>query len=195
MDPEERRRHIVEAVERLIMRSGVEAASLRNVADEAGLNVGSVRHYFASHESMLVAAYESLVAGFEVRAGATVERVLTDGSLSPVGRAVAVLSEALPLDEERRREVVIYFAFAESSRWNAALEPYKHQLLRGLRELSRWVLVAVGVSDETEVEAMAALLDGLSFAMIHAPDAMSADVAQGVVRSRLEALVRPGDRA
>ena len=42
-----RRQEVVEAVFRIIAADGLERASLREVADEAELAVGSVRHYFA----------------------------------------------------------------------------------------------------------------------------------------------------
>jgi AcrR family transcriptional regulator len=42
-----------EAVLRLIATRGLEAASLRNVAAEAGVSMGTVQHYFTSKQEML----------------------------------------------------------------------------------------------------------------------------------------------
>jgi AcrR family transcriptional regulator len=53
VDHEERRRHIGGAVLRLIATRGLEAASLRNVAAEAGVSMGTVQHYFTTKQEML----------------------------------------------------------------------------------------------------------------------------------------------
>jgi len=53
VDHQERRQHIGAAVLRLIATRGLEAASLRNVAAEAGVSMGTVQHYFTSKQEML----------------------------------------------------------------------------------------------------------------------------------------------
>jgi TetR/AcrR family transcriptional regulator, transcriptional repressor of bet genes len=58
VDHEERRRTIAEAVVRLVAAKGVEAASLRAVAAEAGVSMGAVQHYFTTTDEMLLFALE-----------------------------------------------------------------------------------------------------------------------------------------
>lgn len=53
VDREERRRQIAAAVLRLVATRGVEAASLRAVAAEAGVSMGAVQHYFTAKDEML----------------------------------------------------------------------------------------------------------------------------------------------
>ena len=53
VDREERRRVIAAAVLRLVATRGVEAASLRAVAAEAGVSMGAVQHYFTARDEML----------------------------------------------------------------------------------------------------------------------------------------------
>lgn len=53
VDREERRREIAAAVLRLVATRGVEAASLRLVAAEAGVSMGAVQHYFTTKDEML----------------------------------------------------------------------------------------------------------------------------------------------
>jgi TetR/AcrR family transcriptional regulator, transcriptional repressor of bet genes len=53
VDHDERRRQIGAAVLRLIAIRGLEAASLRNVAAEAGVSMGTVQHYFTTKQQML----------------------------------------------------------------------------------------------------------------------------------------------
>jgi TetR/AcrR family transcriptional regulator, transcriptional repressor of bet genes len=58
VDHAERRRAIAEAVVRLVSAKGVEAASLRAVAAEAGVSMGGVQHYFTTTDEMLLFALE-----------------------------------------------------------------------------------------------------------------------------------------
>ena len=58
VDHQERRRTIAEAVMRLVSARGVEAASLRAVAAEAGVSNGAVQHYFTTTDEMLLFALE-----------------------------------------------------------------------------------------------------------------------------------------
>jgi len=58
VDQDERRRLIAAAVVRLVSSRGVEAASLRAVAAEAGVSMGAVQHYFTSTDEMLLFALE-----------------------------------------------------------------------------------------------------------------------------------------
>lgn len=58
VDHEERRQTIAKAVVRLVSAKGVEAASLRAVAAEAGVSMGAVQHYFTTTEEMLLFALE-----------------------------------------------------------------------------------------------------------------------------------------
>jgi TetR/AcrR family transcriptional regulator, transcriptional repressor of bet genes len=53
VDHEERRKEIASAVLRLVTTRGVEAASLRAVASEAGVSMGAVQHYFTTKDEML----------------------------------------------------------------------------------------------------------------------------------------------
>ncbi|MFI1912036.1 TetR/AcrR family transcriptional regulator [Nocardia sp. NPDC020380] len=57
VDPEQQERQkaaIAEAVWRLAARAGLESVSLREVANEAGVSMGRVQHYFRTKDEMLL---------------------------------------------------------------------------------------------------------------------------------------------
>lgn len=56
---------ILEAAERLIIRSGVEKATIDEVAREAGISKGGVLHHFPSKEAIIVGLIGMLIARFE----------------------------------------------------------------------------------------------------------------------------------
>ena len=74
VDKEERHRAILDAAERLLLRSPDRVASVAEVADEAGLGKGTVYLYFASKEELLLAVHERNLDHFFGALNALLER-------------------------------------------------------------------------------------------------------------------------
>ncbi len=53
IDHEKRRKQIAEATWRTILERGMEGATVRNIAQEAGLSLGALRHYFTTQDELL----------------------------------------------------------------------------------------------------------------------------------------------
>ncbi|QBJ94628.1 TetR family transcriptional regulator [Rhodococcus sp. ABRD24] len=162
VDADERRRHIAEAALRLVVAEGMAAVTFRKVAAEAALNVGSVRHYFADHESLVVAA----VTEAGDRMG---QRLARHPAPAGQGREAAkrhllvVLEELVPLDDERHREAVVLLEVITASRINRAFEPVTRQMASDLHVVLTEALAEVGVSAPArEAVRLAALISGLS---------------------------------
>ncbi|MEI9815055.1 MAG: TetR/AcrR family transcriptional regulator [Acidobacteriota bacterium] len=64
-DPLRTRETILEAAERIIVHSGVEKATIDEVAREARISKGGVLHHFPSKEAIAVALLERLIEIFE----------------------------------------------------------------------------------------------------------------------------------
>ncbi|WP_312877753.1 TetR/AcrR family transcriptional regulator [Lentzea indica] len=194
VDPAARRQAVAEAVFRVVVRDGVEQASLRNVALEAGLAIGSIRHYFDSHDDMIIFAVEALIRSIEQRVFAHVRSLEDRTDLRrPAER---VLSEVLPLDDRRRDEAVLWLAFATAARTRPSLLPHAEQLYDGLRALCRRVLtvmvesgtVAADLDIALETERLASLLDGLTVDGVLHPDRMTPDLTVSLLRKHLDSL-------
>ncbi|MFH8289378.1 TetR/AcrR family transcriptional regulator [Streptomyces sp. NPDC018059] len=61
VDHEERRRRLVDAVWALAVRGGIEQVTLRKVADEAGVSMGQVQHYYSSMQALVRDALDRTV--------------------------------------------------------------------------------------------------------------------------------------
>lgn len=55
---DQRQHALIQATLRLIATGGPEAATVRTIAQEAGVTQGLIRHYFSSKEELFLAAYE-----------------------------------------------------------------------------------------------------------------------------------------
>ncbi|HWO62258.1 MAG TPA: TetR family transcriptional regulator C-terminal domain-containing protein [Umezawaea sp.] len=197
VDAEVRRRAVVDALFRVVRREGVEQASLRNVADEAGLAIGSVRHYFDSHDELLVFALRELEDRVEARMRAGAERIFAAGTSDERGPLVeALLGELLPLDADRRDESVIWLAFVTAARTRPLLRPSALRLHQGVRMIVGKVLTGAvtygalpaGLDLAVETERLAALLDGLAVNAVLQPDLTTPEVMTAVLRRHLAEL-------
>ncbi|WP_165401293.1 TetR/AcrR family transcriptional regulator [Herbihabitans rhizosphaerae] len=111
MDPRyaERRRRIAEAVVTIVDRGGIEAASLRDVAAEAGVSLGGVQHYFRGKDEMMLFALEYVRERGEARVR---ERLGAIPASLPVAIVLReILVELLPTDERSAAGVRIATAF------------------------------------------------------------------------------------
>jgi len=117
VDAAQRRQEIVGAVCRIIATDGLERASLREVADEAGLAVGSVRHYFDSSDDLLAYSFAAVSDRLLTRLYAGLTGLGTATHDSDKRRAVlTLLGEFLPLDEERGMDACAWLAFRNAAR-------------------------------------------------------------------------------
>ena len=99
VDHEQRRRHIADAVLRLVASQGLEAASLRNVAAAANVSMGAVQHYFKTKEEML----EFALARNQERLTERVQKAIADTPpTSTIEAFRMVLLALLPLNDEGR---------------------------------------------------------------------------------------------
>jgi AcrR family transcriptional regulator len=105
-----RRRQVAEAVERLIAEHGFDGVTMAKAAAEAGVSVGLVQHYFASKDDLLRYAYTHVTERAMARALQRAKEL--DAHRSSIRRALhESLAERLPLDDARRAEWRVSFAF------------------------------------------------------------------------------------
>ncbi|WP_026359886.1 TetR/AcrR family transcriptional regulator [Amycolatopsis nigrescens] len=109
VDHDERRRQLAEALLRLTATKGLEAVSLRHVAAEAGVSMGSVQHYFRTKDEMLLFALQHQAERRESRIRERVLAVSADPSPRTVLRACLV--EVLPTDEQSTQEYLVGVAY------------------------------------------------------------------------------------
>src|SRR5215467_3467279 len=122
VDHEQRRRQIADALVRTAATRGLHATGMREVAAEAGVSLRLVQYYFGTKEELLLAAMQRLATQFSDRALARIRRMKkTEGPARPRDVIAAILTEALPADDERRTFTIVYAAYAALSLTDPAL--------------------------------------------------------------------------
>lgn len=199
MDREERRRLVAEAIFTIVVRDGLTHASLRNVAEQAGLAVGSVRHYFSDSEEMIRFALRALVDRIGARILTHAERAIAEMDREK-RRALTteLLGELLPLDETRYTESAVWLAFATEARTSPTLRPHVREMYDGTRTLVGKVLtrsrelggLAAHVDIAVETERLTALIDGLMTNGVIQPDRMTPDLMRTVLAAHLDSIAK-----
>jgi AcrR family transcriptional regulator len=108
VDHDQRRVQIAEALQRLTTRAGLEGVSLRQVAAEAGMSMGSVQHYFGTKDEMLRYALEHR---HRLRTARITAKVLAEGPPTPRSILRTCLVEILPRDPESEGDYLIGVAY------------------------------------------------------------------------------------
>ncbi|MDB5276899.1 TetR family transcriptional regulator [Ferruginibacter paludis] len=80
---------IIETAERLFAERGFDGTSVRDIADEAGINVAMISYYFGSKEKLMEALFELRVGSVKLR----MENLIKDDSLSPIEKVNMLIDE------------------------------------------------------------------------------------------------------
>jgi AcrR family transcriptional regulator len=202
-----RRQEVVEAVFRIIAADGLERASLREVADEAELAVGSVRHYFASSDELLTHAFGAVVDRIVGRLEAADERLarLQPGTAEHHEAVLTLLGELLPLDEERAVDACVWMAFKNAARTKPFLAAEADRSHRAVAAVMGRLVMELSARDGegteqpgrpgpdqqrlvTEAERLLATLDGLTMHALLQPEWMTAQMCRDVLDAHLAGL-------
>jgi AcrR family transcriptional regulator len=126
VDHDERRLELVDATWRIIARLGIEGATMREIALEAGFANGALKPYFPTKDTLLEFAFGHVFN----RTNQRITRV-TEGK-SGLSALRAFCLEVLPLDEERINEARIVIPF-----WQKAInDPQKAKIHR--QSMDEW---------------------------------------------------------
>ncbi|GAA0912301.1 TetR/AcrR family transcriptional regulator [Streptomyces thermoalcalitolerans] len=194
IDLEQRRKDVVEAAFRLLVAEGFSGLSLRKVAAESGLNIGSVRHYFDDHRHLLMAVATEVGRRMEKRltrypadtlAGLTGE--------SAVDALQERLEELLPLDEERRAEAIVLIEFIVAARVNPIFRPVTEQMAADMRQVITDALRVLDVHDPAEeAERLTALLVGLTLDAVTPHGSLGSERLRTTLRAHLRSILPAG---
>lgn len=188
---EARRRELADALLRITADRGLDEVSIREVAAEAGVSIGTVQHYFPTKDDLLLFAFQHIANQIVARV-ATID---TNGTVSQVLRRF--LSQLLPLDEQRAVEGRVYLAFAA----RAAVVPYlaavQSQTLAQIRTACADAIrrgqevgeTPASVDPDREAAVVVAVADGLLLHVLTDPEGLPPAVAQAALDAFLGSIL------
>ena len=188
MDHGSRRREIAAAVWRAVGRVGLDAVTVRDIAEEAGYSTGVLAHYFEGKDEMLVYALrvstERALQRLQKRGENGLE-ALRDG-----------LAGCLPLDEARRDEWRVWLAFWGRAAADEKLAAEQRSWYERWRALVSGLILTCqqeGTLPEDldamrEADTLVALVDGVGLQATLEPERLTTQAQIGLLDRHISAL-------
>jgi len=86
MEYSDKQKQIILSAERLFSEKGYEGTSVRDIADEAGVNLAMISYYFGSKEKLMEALFEQRTTNIKLK----VESLLQDDQRTPLQKVEAL---------------------------------------------------------------------------------------------------------
>lgn len=184
-DKAARKAQLAEAVWQVILDRGISAVSVRSVAQQAELAVGSLRHLFPTRTELLTFSAELMVQR------ATERALSTPRYDDPKLQVLEILKHFLPLEPQSRAEMEVNIALIAESASEPELRPIRDHAHQQLFEgCLRWVTLLAGVSvaaDNVQVaRRLHALTDGLAAHLLVRESAADTEWAVAILRDEIE---------
>ncbi len=161
VDHEERKTMIAGAACAVIARQGLESVTLAEVGSEAHCTTGTITHYFADKDAVLMAALEHAINTKNVRMQRKLDRDPED--------VIGFLSESLPLGRLAKAETKVWYCFWSRAMHDpelGSLQRSMHKRWRG--QIDRFLTtmqdrgeIELIFSLENEAEALCAVINGI----------------------------------
>ncbi|EMY33867.1 TetR family transcriptional regulator [Arthrobacter crystallopoietes BAB-32] len=183
VDHDQRRMELVNATWRIIARHGMEGATMREIATEAGFANGALKPYFPTKDDLLAFAFGHVFNQTNARMAAATR------GLSGLGALRAFCREILPLDENRINEARIVIPFwqkaltdeSKARLHDDAMEQWRTHLLQQLHEAREAGELRAEVGDEDIAGHLMNLVLGAQITAVlspahYSPDQLSAQL-------------------
>ena len=162
VDHEKRRKRIAKAMWKVILKKGMEGATVRNIAQEAGLSLGALRHYFPNQDELIVYAMDLVQEKVK-------KRILTkaNGDLPPKETVMNVLLDIVPINEEQHIETEVWFAFMAHVKHRKDELPIPEDGVftvaqQAIHFLDTHGQLKPGLDIDLEIERLYAVVDGIA---------------------------------
>lgn len=188
VDHDKRKQRIAEAMWNVILEQGMAGATLRNIAKEANLSLGSLRHDFPTQDGLLNYAMELV----KERATARITRIAMQ-ELPPKEKVIQILYELVPTTNETLAEMEVWFAFTAHLRhkedhYDAQHDGIYNSIQKLLGYLEQVNLLKNDIDQELEAEKLYAIVDGLALHAMLEPRRVNYERMRNVLEHHINSI-------
>lgn len=191
VDHEERKQHIAEATWRVITSQGIQGASVRKIAGEAGLSLGALRHYFSTQQDLLEYAMNLV----KERARARIDAIIAGGA-PPKQKIVDILMELVPTDGGTLVEMEVWLAFTFHRKFvsKASFDALHDGIFDGMKNLVAYMaeqrMLQPELDPDFEAERLYALVDGLALHATLDPRRLGPERVKDLIMGHMDSIWR-----
>lgn len=129
-DEDSRRHALIAATLALVAEGGAQAATVRAIAQKAGVTPGLIRHYFQSKDHLVAAAYGHLMTRMTADSAAVLQTALRD----PIARLAAFVTAALSPPVVDSQALILWAAFLQETQRDPAMRQTHAQTYLAFRD-------------------------------------------------------------
>jgi AcrR family transcriptional regulator len=189
----ERREQLIAAAARVIARSGYDAATVRDVAREAGVSTGVIAYYFEGKDDLFAHVLRAASLAFRERLAHAREAAVT-----PRDRLLALAEAATPSDDEAIRAHALWIDFWARAARDPALagltvrlyDGWRREIAEVVRDGQRAGAFRRDADPEAFARGFAAAADGLATHVVLHRGVVSPDDMRGACAALVDALAR-----
>lgn len=192
IDNKLQKERIAKAAWRVIQSEGIENASVRKIANEAGISPGTLQHNFKTQSQLLKFAMEQVVENIN-------QRVVDFNQTMPelnIDNAKLLLMNLVPMNTEQELEAEVWLALTLKSLHEPELQKIKTEtyqtmqqlLLALLGQLCDAGLLKEGLKLEKEAVKLQLLLDALTLHRMLSPEEMTPEAMKDLISQHMDEL-------
>lgn len=186
VDHEQRKKQIAEATWKVILEQGMEGATVRNIAKEAGLSLGALRYYFSSQNDLFVYA----MALVKENATARINEIVQE-TLPPYEKVIKILLQIVPVNQETKAEMDVWFAYVFYTRHKERVfNREENELFIGMTKIIEYLdqhqLLRPDLDKEMEAERLYSLIDGLALHALLEPERVDRERVKKLIKYHLQ---------
>ncbi|MEC0665067.1 TetR family transcriptional regulator C-terminal domain-containing protein [Priestia flexa] len=192
VDHQKRKEQIARATWRVILKQGMEGTTVRNIAKEANLSLGSLRHYFSSQDDLLAYAMELVKEQAERRIVS-----IASQDLPPQEKVLKMLLEIVPTNDEKMAEMEVWLIFTAHHK-HKNQGPIDDGIFSGMKKIMLYLenenVLKEKINTDLESEKLYALIDGLALHAMFDRDRVTSDRVEAVIRDYLQSICSGQER-
>ncbi|MEU5860321.1 MULTISPECIES: TetR/AcrR family transcriptional regulator [unclassified Nonomuraea] len=191
IDHDQRRSDIIDVTWELITKGGIEAATMREIANAAGFANGALKHYFPGKEDIIEATYERALA-------IVTSYVKLDGRRG-LGALREMCEAAMPIDEERITAGRVLLIFWQTSLTNPKMYDKYLEHLRAWRGMLHRLIgegradgdIRTSIPDEQLVDELVLLNAGANVMSLVGPQFSTVELQKRHLESFFDRISQP----
>lgn len=197
VDHNERKAVIAKATYQVIRQVGLENTTIRKIAEQSGLSMGSVQYYFPKQHDLYLYAVQLIMRRVEARIASIVE-----SEMPLENKVLSMMKQVIPhSDEEIRVEAEVWLAFSLMALRNPALRELNEQVRLSLRKmitdilrhLERVQMLKPSLDIDAEARNLHAFIDGVTLHAILYPESFQGTRIETYLTDYLRHLRRDGE--
>jgi AcrR family transcriptional regulator len=159
---DKRRQALIDAALALVAEGGAKSATVRAIAQRAGVTAGLIRHYFQGKDQLVTAAYRHLMERMTAESAA----VLNAAPRDPHARLTAFVAAALKPPVVDPEALILWATFLQETHRDPAMKETHSLTYLGFRDMLQSLIAALpGTRDDATLRSLAiasnAVIDGL----------------------------------